>query len=236
MSVKPSVCQAMIFAAGHGTRMRPLTNSLPKPMVELNGEPLLMHIIRHLDNAGVTKIVINGHHAVDKLVDYMPTVQSKFPHIDFVLSIEDALLDTGGGTVQALQYLDITQPLYMINGDAYWVNSTQSNTLADLAEAWNDADMDCLLLLQKSKIMGDYNMHDGMAVRAHDKSGRYAFTGVRVMHPRCIQRRTLNKFSFLEVMDECERNERLSAINHNGTWYHLSTPSDVLETEKALSA
>lgn len=230
------IIQAIIFAAGNATRMRPLTDSLPKPMIQLAGDTLLAHIIRHLDTEGVTKIIINGHHAVDELVNYMPALQAQFPHIDFTLSVENELLETGGGAVQALQYLNTSEPLYMINGDAYWVNPPQSRTLQDLAKTWNNEIMDCLLLLQKSKDMGDYNLDNARAIRSKQKTGTHAFAGVRICHPRCIQAHTLHKFSFLDIMDDCEQRDRLFGLNHQGQWYHLSTPADIMTTEQAIKS
>ncbi len=146
------ITQAMIFAAGHATRMRPLTDNLPKPLLQVNGQPLLTHIIDHLIVEGVTKIIINGFHAINHLHDYMNDIRIQYPDVEFILSEETDLLETGGGAVKALPHIDMNTPLYMINGDAYWVHSSGGQTLDQLHNAWND-EMGCLLLLQSTQSM-----------------------------------------------------------------------------------
>lgn len=229
------ITQAMIFAAGHATRMRPLTDNLPKPLLQVNGRPLLTHIIDHLIVEGVTTIIINGFHAMDHLRDYMDDVCVQYPDVEFILSEEDDLLETGGGAVKALPHIDMNAPLYMINGDAFWVNSNGGRTLNQLQNAWNDT-MGCLLLLQSTQSMnmteavGDYDIdNQGRAKRSHDKTGEYMFTGIRVVDPKIMNGRAIEKFSFLEFMDQCEQGNTLHAIAHQGDWYHLSTPFDLDE-------
>jgi MurNAc alpha-1-phosphate uridylyltransferase len=227
--------QAMIFAAGHATRMRPLTDDLPKPLLQVNGKPLLTHIIDHLVLEGVSKIIINGFHAINHLHDYMNDIRTQYPNIDFILSKEDELLETGGGAVKALPHIDTDTPLYMINGDAFWVNSNAGRTLKQLENTWNET-MGCLLLLQPTTSMdmteavGDYDIDNhGRAKRSYDKTGDYMFTGIRVIDPTIMNGRAAEKFSFLEFMDECEKRNTLYAMAHEGDWYHLSTPSDLDE-------
>ena len=223
--------QAMIFAAGHATRMRPLTDHLPKLLLEVAEKPLLSHIIDHLMAEDVTKIVVNGHHAIQPLRDYMQSIQNEYPQCDFILSEEEGLLETGGGAVKAMEYLDWSQPLFMINGDAFWVNRTGERTLHDLVTAWSPADHDMILLLHPSDHMGDYHIRNAHAVRSHDKKGEYAFTGVRICTPAIMKGRAVERFSFLEIMDECETKGRLSALAHGGEWFHLSTPDDLKNPE-----
>jgi MurNAc alpha-1-phosphate uridylyltransferase len=229
------ITQAMIFAAGHATRMRPLTDNLPKPLLRVNGQPLLTHIIDHLIVEGVTTIIINGFHAMDRLSDYMNDIRAQYPDGEFILSEEGELLETGGGAVKALPHIDMDAALYMINGDAYWVHSPRGRTLDQLHNAWND-EMECLLLLQSTQSMdmteavGDYDIGDSaLAKRSHDKTGQYMFTGIRIIDPKIMKGRAVEKFSFLEFMDGCENNNTLHAIAHEGDWYHLSTPVDLDE-------
>ena len=227
------------MAAGHATRMRPLTDALPKPLLKVHGKPLLTHIVEHLLAEGVTRIVVNGYHAIDALKAYMAEIQKAYPQCEFILSEETELLETGGGAVQALQYLDDTEPFYMINGDAYWVNPPQSKTLHDLAQAWDAGRYDLLLLLQPCQSMamttpvGDYALHDAMASRAKGKDGTHMFTGVRICMPTIIEPYVLEKFSFLTIMDECESRTRLGGVNHGGEWYHISTPEDLVSVNES---
>jgi MurNAc alpha-1-phosphate uridylyltransferase len=227
--------QALIMAAGEAKRMRPLTDNLPKPLIEVNSQPLLTHSIRHLSDAGVTRIVINGYHAIEKLEAYIAKIAADYPAIEFILSKEIELLETGGGAVQALQYLDIDQPFYMINGDAFWQNPNNSNSLIKLSDAWHKLGNKARLLLLVQPIetlmigcaVGDYNLINSLAQRAKNRDGAAMFTGIRVCHPAILQKYKSTCFSFLKIMDEMEAQGALHVQIHEGQWYHLSTPQDV---------
>jgi MurNAc alpha-1-phosphate uridylyltransferase len=236
-----TISQALIFAAGEARRMRPLTDTLPKPLLKVGDNPLLTHIIDHLVDAGVNRIIINGHHALAPLKTYMATLDQTYPDCKFFLSEEQELMDTGGGAVKALSYLDENQPLYMINGDAYWMNDHRKKTLQSLAERWAQLDNPkLLLLLQPTASMaitgsvGDYKMENGKASRCKNKDGNYMFTGIRVCSPRLLQNREIAKYSFLKMMDEEDGENRLFGLEHKGEWYHISTPADLDEVNREL--
>jgi len=234
-----TITQALIMAAGYATRMRPLTDNLPKPLLEIAGEPLLTHIINHLDAEKVTRIIVNGYHAIKTLKAYMDEIEKCYPHIEFILSEETELLETGGGAVQALQYLDHDHPFYMINGDAFWVNG-EERSLKILSDQWNDKNHDILLLLQSCASMqmtdavGDYDLYDGVATRALDKNGVMMFTGVRVCRPSILKNYKVEKFSFLKCMDDAQNQNRLGGVMHDGHWYHISTPIDLDDVNRVL--
>ena len=234
-----TITQALIMAAGNATRMRPLTDDLPKPLLKVCGEPLLTYIINHLDAEGVTKIIVNGYHAIGPLKNYINDTLKQYPHIEFILSEETELLETGGGAVQALQYLD-DAPFYMINGDAFWVNGTE-RSLKSLSNQWDNDKHDILLLLQSCKSMqmteavGDYDLKNDMATRALNKDGIYMFAGVRVCMPNILKSYPLEKFSFLKCMDDAQARNRLGGVVHKGDWYHISTPSDLEDVNRELS-
>lgn len=225
--------QALIMAAGQAQRMRPLTDNTPKPLLAVGGTPLLTHIIDHLVYVGVDKIIINAWHAIEALKAYMKTIQSTYPEIEFILSEETELLETGGGAVQALQYLDRDAPFYMINGDAYWMNAPYQNTLETLAVKQAETKADLILLLQPIDSMtltgavGDYDLNGHKATRALDKNGNHMFTGVRIAHPRILSGYKAEHFSFLTIMDAMDAECSLYGMAHEGEWYHISTPADL---------
>ena len=234
------VHQALIMAAGEAKRMRPLTDNLPKPLLKVGGKPLLTHIIDQLVDVGVTLIVINGYHAIHPLKHYIPDIRKQYPDCEFILSEETILLETGGGAVQALHYLDADKPFYMINGDAYWVNPHNGKSLENLSNQWNTKTHDLLLLLQSCASMnltgavGDYQIVDGQAVRSKSQDGSYMFTGVRICNPKILEQYKAERFSFLEIMDAVENKNRLGGLEHNGQWYHISTPADLEEVNREL--
>ena len=228
--------KSFILAAGLGTRLKPYTDTMPKPMVPLAGKPLIGYIFDRLTECALPDVVVNLHHKADYLRDYFKTR----PDMNITESFEDELLETGGGAKKALPLLG-NQPFLMINGDAFWVDHPPHNLIKNLIENFDDSKMDILLLLYPIKKMiltegvGDYNITpDGRAVRHKDKQGDYMFAGVRLCHPRVFQNAPNGKFSFLKLMDEAESKGRLYAHIYEGDWHHISTEHDLLNVESIL--
>lgn len=227
MKHKPE--KAFILAAGKGTRLRPYTDNIPKPMVEVAGKSIIRRTIEKLRAAGVGKIVVNLHHLGHVLESHLKEIT----HPAIVLSPETDLLETGGSIKLGLHHFD-GGPFYIINGDALW-DEGEIPALDKLAHAWDDESMDILLLLQPTHRMeltgavGDYHLAaDGKATRAKDKNGSHMFAGVRIAHPRIFDGTPDGAFSFLTLMDKAEREGRLYAVEHSGHWYHISTPEDLV--------
>lgn len=231
MSNKPA--KAFILAAGKGTRLRPYTDTMPKPMVEIAGISIIRRTIAKLAEAGVEDIVINLHHLGDVLEDHLKDVRG----VKIIFSREEDLLETGGGIKKALHHFG-GEPFYIINGDALW-DEGEIPALEKLAHTWTDA-MDILLLLQPTACMeltgavGDYRLMDGRAIRAKDKGGDHMFAGVRIAHPRIFEGSPEGAFSFLSLMDKAEAQGRLYGIAHSGHWYHISTPEDLRSVNDAF--
>ncbi len=220
--------KAFILAAGLGTRLRPYTDSKPKPMVEVAGISLIHRAIKKLEKAGVREVVINTHHLAPVMEEHLKIIHS--PKI--IISREDVLLDTGGSIKKALHHFG-SDPFYIINGDALWEDA-DTDSLLRLQKQWDNNKMDILLLLQPvqqmvlTKGVGDYRlMEDGKAIRTKDLSGDYMFAGIRIAHPRIFENTIQGKFSFLSLMDEAEKQGRLYALAHDSAWHHISTPEDL---------
>lgn len=107
--------KAMILAAGLGTRLRPLTNSRPKALIEINGVPLLEMVLKRLIDAGVTEVIINLHHFPEQITDFLNEKDNFGIRIEF--SYEEMLLDTGGGLKQASWFFDDDRPFLLHNVD-----------------------------------------------------------------------------------------------------------------------
>ena len=136
------ISRAMVLAAGLGTRMRPLTDTLPKPLVPVAGRALIDHVLDRLADAGVTDAVVNVHHLADQIERHLSGRQRP----EIVLSDErHELLGTAGGVVKALPQLG-HDPFFHVNSDTIWVDSIKPN-LVRLAEAFDPSRMDALLLL-----------------------------------------------------------------------------------------
>lgn len=233
--------QAFILAAGFGTRMQPLTHSVPKPLVELNGKPLLDYIVEHLGKRGVKKVVVNAHYLSHKILEWADSRRALFPDMDIHVIVEDPILDTGGGVCNALSYFN-NQPFFVIAGDSFWVEGDSVPSVFSLLEEnWDTKKMDMLFIVQNIKSMtltkgvGDYNLaKNGQIVRKLDRSGSHMFTNIRINHPRIFAGRKIEPFSFLELMDKTEQENRLYGLNNPGQWHHISTPEDLLRVETYL--
>lgn len=226
---------AFLVCAGLGTRMKPLTETTPKPLVPLNGKPLLAYVFDHLRKTDVKNVTVNTHHLPDKMRDFLRSIS------DFSIteSYEPVLLETGGGLVKALPTLG-EKPFFMINGDAFWNDGT-ANTLQQLEQQFDAGKMDILLsLIPVSRMtltggVGDYDiLPDGQLRRNKEKKGTHMFTGIRVLTPAIINGGTEEKFSFLKNMDEAEANGRLYGFEMMGDWHHISTPDDLKRVENFL--
>ncbi len=231
MSKKPD--KAFILAAGMGTRLRPYTDTIPKPMVEIAGQSIIKRTIEKLAAEGVKEIVVNTHHLASVLEKHLKEINN--PKI--IINREEELLDTGGGLKKVLHHFR-DDPYYIINGDALWDDKTPS-ALQRLASAWDETKMDILLLLQSVATMsvtygvGDYHLQaDGKVKRARKRDAAFMFAGVRIAHPRIFKNSPEGAFSFLSLMDKAETEDRLYAVAHNDAWYHISTPEDLAAVDK----
>lgn len=235
MTWRPST--AFVLAAGLGTRMRPLTDLVPKPMVRLDGRPLIDHVLDRLQAAGVTRAVVNLHYLADILAAHLAARAS--PRI--VLSDErDALLDTGGGLVRALPLLG-DEPFVIHNSDSVWLERGVAN-LDRLFAAWDGDRMDSLMLLALRDTSlgydgdGDFVMEaDGrLARRPAGTTSPYVFTGVSIAHPRLLEGAPAGKFSLNRPWDGAIARGRLHGILLDGTWMHVGTPEALADAERLI--
>ncbi len=219
---------AFIVAAGKGTRMAPLTDHTPKPLVPLAGRPILDYMLDHLRGTDVRKLTVNTHHLREKMRDYLSGIS------DFAIteSYEPTLLETGGGLQKALPTLG-NKPIFMINGDAFWTDGPSGPILQQMTQQFDAATMDILLLLipvthmKLTEGIGDYDIAaDDHALRRPDKTGAHMFTGIRILNPTIMAHAPAGKYSFLQQMDEAESKGRLFARIFDGDWHHISTPQD----------
>jgi len=230
--------RAMLLAAGLGTRMRPLTDRMPKPLLPLGGRALIDHALDRLEEAGVETVVVNAHWQADQLAAYLAR-RSK-PHT--VLLREPALLDTGGSVKAALNLLG-TEPFFIINGDAFWVDGPQS-ALARLAAALDPTSADGVLLVQRTfQVDADVGFGD-FALDAWGKLRRrrerevapYVYAGLQIVSPTLLVGTPDGRFSMNQAWDAAIGRGRLGAVVHDGLWFHLSTPADLSKAESILQA
>lgn len=228
---------AMALAAGLGTRMRPLTERLPKALVEVGGRSLLERVLDRFDEAGVERVVVNVHHLGD-MVEARLKTRAK-PAV--TVSRETVLLETGGGVLKALPLLG-EEPFFVTSTDVVWTEPA-APAFERLARAWREEAMDALLLLYPAKGAlgytgpGDFLMDRAgrLCRRPKDGEAPYLFTTVQLLHPRLFAGLKIEPFSLNLVYDRAIAAGRLYGLNHDGLWAHVGTP-DVIEPAALLLA
>jgi MurNAc alpha-1-phosphate uridylyltransferase len=229
---------AMVMAAGLGKRMRPLTASRPKPLVELAGKSLLDHVLERLRSAGVEKVVVNVHYLADALEAHLAGAADG---LEVEISDErKQLLETGGGLVAALPMIDC-DPFLSVNSDNLWVDGP-ADTLKLLASHWDRERMDALLLLvpharaQNHRGHGDFHMDRQGRLRRRDKSkiAPFVFTGVQMVSKRLLRDAPDGPFSTNVLWDRAIAEGRCFGAVHQGLWFDVGTPEALRATESVL--
>jgi len=230
--------KAMILAAGLGTRMRPLTDSCPKPLLPINGRPMIDLALDHAASAGVRRAVVNLHYLGGMIRDHL--AGRTVPEVLFS-DEQPVILETGGGIVKALPLLG-TVPFYTINSDAVWVGL---NPLETLALAWDPARMDALLLLvprerARSYIWsGDFFLSGEAAApvrRGNATNAPLVYTGAQIIAPRAFAGAPDGAFSQNLIWDRLLALGRLAAVTYPGGWVDVGTPAGLAAAEAALRA
>ncbi|AXS39075.1 nucleotidyltransferase family protein [Breoghania sp. L-A4] len=229
--------RAMVLAAGLGTRMRPITETLPKPLVPVAGKPLLDYALDRLASAGVQSVVVNVHHLADQVERHVAGRTA--PAV--ILSDERAaLLETGGGVTKALPHLG-EEPFLLLNSDSFWIEGMRPN-LEVLAERWDDGEMDGLLLLASTVNSvgydgtGDFEMESGgrLSRRVDREVTPFVYSGVAMLHPRLFEGAPEGAFSLNLLFDRAIEAGRLYGVRMDGIWLHVGTPQAIGEAEEAI--
>ena len=235
MSVKPS--KAMVLAAGLGVRMRPLTDRMPKPLVQVAGRALLDHVLDKLGDAGVGEAVVNVHYLPNQIIDH--TKGRTRPRV--IISDErDQVLGTGGAVVKALPLLG-PEPFFHVNADTLWIDGVRPN-LARLAEAFDPERMDILLLMAPTTSSigyggrGDYAMLPDGALRKRREHQvvPFVYAGAAIMSPSLLAAAPAGEFSLTRMFDQANEQERLFGLRLDGVWMHVGTPDAVGAAEEAF--
>ena len=226
---------AMILAAGFGTRMGALTRDRPKPLLPLDGKPMIEHGLTHAARVGVRTAVINLHYRGDMLRAHLQDRTA--PELRFSEE-QPEILETGGGVAQALPLLG-ADPFYVMNSDAVWAGP---NPLDPLREAWDPARMDTLLLLvpieQTRAYMrpGDFflDAEGGAPVRRGSAPrAPLVYTGALITRPEAFAETPTGPFSLNVLWDRQLAEGRLAAVTYAGEWVDVGTPVG-LDTASAL--
>lgn len=211
---------AMILAAGLGTRMRPLTNNTPKPLLEVGGKPLIVWHIEQLKEAGFTKIVINVAYLGQQIIDYIGN-GSRFG-VDIVFSDEqnEGALETAGGIIKALDHLSET--FLVVNGDV-WTDYNYKNNFELLG-----GNVAHLVLVENPEhnLKGDFFLTGSKE--------KYTFSGIGYYSKKLFNTLNYGKAPLAPLLFEAVKNQSLSTEYYDGSWYDIGTPERLESLNKAL--
>jgi MurNAc alpha-1-phosphate uridylyltransferase len=226
---------AMILAAGRGERMRPLTDTIPKPLIAVAGRSLLERSLDRLIAHGVRNIVVNVHHLGQQIADRIGDRAR--------IVYEERLLETGGSVKNALPLLG-AGPFFVLNGDGLW--REKSGTMLERLEMkWNPERMDALLLLhpihkvigREATDRGDYFIEPGGRARYRGIASLapYVFASVSVCDARLFRDSPEGPFSLLRLWNRAEEKGRLFGVFNDGDWFHIGTPQALADAEHMLA-
>jgi MurNAc alpha-1-phosphate uridylyltransferase len=229
---------AFVLAAGLGTRMRPLTDTIPKPLVSLAGRTLLDRVLDRIAAAGIARAVVNVHHHAD-LIERHLAKRGGAPLVE-ISDERDTLLETGGGVVRALPRLG-DKPFLIHNADTVWIEGVGSN-LARLIAAWDGARMDSLMLLATAansigyEGAGDFVMdaEGRLSRRGERQMAPFVFAGASIAHPRLFAGARQERFSLNIPWNQAIAARRLFGVRLDGVWMHVGTPASLAAAERRM--
>lgn len=220
----------MLLAAGLGTRLRPLTDTIPKPLVPVAGVPLIERIMRNAQAEGVKRFVANAHYRADQILAHFGGL--------IKISREDELLGTGGGVKRALPML-VSDPFFVMNTDACWPDGAD-RPLAKMLARYESLDDIVILCIQPRRATGISRSHDfcldpsGLVTR--DYGAPIIYGGVALVGRAPFDDMPDGAFSFYDLMEKAMDDERLKGVVLDADWYHVGDPASLAETERRLGS
>lgn len=235
--MKAAPTAAMVLAAGLGRRMRPITATTPKPLVEVAGRSLIEHVLTRLEAAGVERVVVNLHY----LAELVEVHVRRRTRLAVTFSDERAgLLDTGGAIAKALPLLG-EAPFFVTNSDSFWLEGLRPN-LQRLAATFDPSAMDALLMLAPTvgsvgySGSGDFDLApDGRLSRRRTlRVAPFVYSGVAILSPSLFADAPDGRFSLNVLFDRAIEAGRLYGMRMDGIWLHVGTPEAIAEAEVAI--
>ncbi len=222
----------MIFAAGYGKRMAPLTDHMPKPLIRVCGKPLIVYHIENLTSLGVTRIVINSHWQADKLVAALGDGERFGVHI--LWSHEPQILNTGGGMLHALPMLG-SEPFLVVNGDV-WTDYDFSRLVAIEVEA--DAAHLVMVPNPPQHHQGDFAVDSQGRLSLDDDAPRLTYSGIGLYGAQFIRRfaPSTTAFPLVEALQAAVACGKVTAELYEGDWEDVGTPDRFRQLEDRLTA
>jgi len=225
----------MVLAAGYGTRLKPLTDRTPKPLVPVAGKPMIQYALEKLRAYGIREVVINVSHLKKQLTAWL----AKSKSLTLKISDEPEPLETGGGLKKALPLLG-DEPVFVVNSDIIWTDERES-ALDRLVRHWDDAKMDFLLLVQsKARAVGHDKGEDQLFIKRentfewNERDAPYIIAGIGIFHPRVLRDAPGGKFSVKILWRQALGQNRLFCLPHQGRWFQTGTLEYIKKAKEYL--
>lgn len=229
---------AMVLGAGLGKRMRPITDTIPKPLVQVGGKALIDWGLDSLVDAGVTRVIVNVHYLADNLEAHLRIRKD----VNIAISDErEALLESGGGIIKALPLIG-SEPFFLVNSDTFWLDGARSNLVA-MAEYFDAAKMDILLMLATSEQATGHGAATDFVCGAGGRLVRYKagdanpfiYAGVAILHPRIFNGALDGAHSLNREFNVAIENGRLYGLPMDGQWLTVGTPDAIAPAEAVVA-
>ncbi|MEM9205054.1 MAG: nucleotidyltransferase family protein [Pseudomonadota bacterium] len=229
---------AMVLAAGYGKRMRPLSDTVPKPLIPVDGRPLIDRVLDRLVEAGVKRAIVNVHYLADQIEEHLKA------RSDIEISISDErreVLDTGGGVKRALPLIG-EKPFLIVASDTAWIPGAKA-AIPEMMARFDPDVMDMLLLVAAGTAsvglsgVGDFDLDPlgRLSRRQPQKLAPFSYASVMITTPSFYADTPDGPFSNNLLFDRAIGNERLFGVRLDGIWMHIGTPEALKEAEDALA-
>jgi len=237
--------QSFIFAAGRGERMRPLTDSIPKPLVKIKNKAIIDYAIEKLNKiSSIQKIIVNGFYLADEMEKHLQDLNN--PKIIF--SREASKIETGGGLLYAMKNkkFDENQPILLINGDILWQDFADISDIQEICQAYSSNECDILLGLKKTgeilgyEGQGDFNFDakTGAVFKNLDQPQSHVFVGVQVVNPIILNQVTEKYFSmsyfYKKAVSNDKKLNRIKGLELKGQYFHIGEMKTISLVEDKL--
>lgn len=234
------ITDAMVLAAGLGTRLRPVTDTIPKPLVKVAGKAMIEYALDLLAEAGVERVVVNVHHHAEQMIGYL----ERYPRLQVIISDErTALMNSGGGLAKGLRLLgDAT--VFVMNADLFWIGDKRNHgsNLERLAAFFDSTRMDMALLCADPDHTSGHNGKNDFNLDEQGRLTRYqpgdarpvVYAGALVMNPSLLNDAPPDAFNLNIYFDRAIAKGRLFGLTLDGHWITVGTPEAIGEAEDAI--
>ncbi len=228
---------AVLLAAGRGERMRPLTETIPKPLIPVGGMPLIDRVVANCRAEGVRRFAVNAHYLAEQITDHVSRLAARFADTGFAISDERAeLLDTGGGARRAMTFIQ-SDPFFLMNTDSFWVPG-EDTPLKRLYEAFDETTEIGVLCVHPARATGFARSHDfclapdGMVT--NDRGLPVIYSGTALVARSVFAGTPGRAFSFLDLMHAARERGTLRGVLLNAPWLHVGDPAAREAAERVL--